>query len=311
MLLDVVLLSLLAALFCLKDGGAGFGSTTLLQFMTSGDWSRGFNLLSLCSIVIVLVTGAFLIMLSNGVLSLIAGFAGKGEETVCRLLYSLINYVVILGILYYAFDYLGLPLSTYIASLSVVSLALSLGAKDMITDILAGLLIVFEGQFQVGDFVEIDGVFGQVLEIGVRSTQLLVAKTDVKYMTNSSIQSIVNKSKRDAICRLELVFMTRLTIEQVEALFSRELTKIAAMNDSILDGPMVRYVDVLSSTGGAQDDKTLKMEIRTVCAARNFRTVGLFVNREVYLLCEREGIRIKHEDANLNLLDAMNSMKQD
>ena len=53
------------------------------------------------------------------------------------------------------------------------------------------------------------------------------------------------------------------------------------------------------------------MEIRTVCAARNFRTVGLFVNREVYLLCEREGIRIKHEDANLNLLDAMNSMKQD
>ena len=301
LMVDIVLLSLLSTAFCLKDGGAGFGSTTLLRFLIYGDWSRGFNLFSLCSIVVVLITGLFLIMLGNGLLSLIAGFTGKGGETVCRLLYSLVNYVVILGMLYYMFEYLGLPMSTYIASLSVISLALSLGARDMVTDILAGLLIVFEGQFRVGDAVEIDGVKGTVLEIGVRSTRLLVAGTDIKYITNSSIRSIVNKSKRDAICKMKLIIVTEQTLTQVEAFFNRELPKIGRLNDAIIAGPSLWGLDVLSSAGGNRSERIYKVNIITVCAPRDAGSVDAFVCREIYLLCEREKIMLMQEDVFLKM----------
>ena len=116
---DIVLLILLPVLFSINDNGASIGNGTLLQFLLYGDWNRGFNMFALCSIIIVLITEVVLIILSNGLLSLIAGFTGKGGETICRLLYSLINYIVVLGMLYNVFEYLGLPISTYIASLSV------------------------------------------------------------------------------------------------------------------------------------------------------------------------------------------------
>lgn len=289
---DIILLMLLPALFSIRDSGASVGNGTLLQFLLHGDWSRGFNLFALCSIIIVLITGVVLVLLSNAILSLIAGFTGKGGETFCRLLYSLVNYIVVLGVLYYLFDYIGLPISTYIASLSVVSLALSLGAKDMVSDILAGLLIVFEGQFQVGDIVEIDGIQGEVLEIGVRSTRLLDGKNDINYFANSTIRSIVNKSKRNSSCVMELYILTQASIEQVEALFQRGLTEIGQNLNTAISGPRVTEISILSSVGYFRNEKHYRITIKTVCSEENVENVGSAVKREVYLLCEREGIKL-------------------
>ena len=289
---DIILLILLPALFGLKDSGASVGNGTLLQFLLYGDWSRGLNLFALCSIIIVLITGVVLVLLSNAILSLIAGFTGKGGETFCRLLYSLVNYIVVLGFLYYLFDYIGLPISTYIASLSVVSLALSLGAKDMVSDILAGLLIVFEGQFQVGDIVEIDGVEGEALEIGVRSTRLLNDQNDIQYFANSSIRSIVNKSKRDSAFTMELSFMSQDTIEEIEARFKRALPEIGERLNTIISGPRLKDVAILSSMGHSQNGKLYRVRIKTVCKTEDYDDVCEFVTREVYLLCERENIML-------------------
>ena len=289
---DIILLILLPALFSLRDGGTSIGNSTLLQFLMNGDWNRGLNLFALCSIIIVAITGVILVILSNGLLSLIAGFTGKGGETFCRLLYSLVNYIVVLGTLYYVFDYIGLPISTYIASLSVVSLALSLGAKDMVSDILAGLLIVFEGQFQVGDIVEIDGVKGEVLEIGVRSTRLLNADNDINYFTNSTIRSIVNKSKRDSAYVMDLTILAKESMEQIEALFNRALPEIGQRHTAILGGPRVAETWIISNYGRSQDEKLYRISIVTQCKAEDVDKVGAFVKREVFLLCEREDIRV-------------------
>ena len=290
--LDIILLILLPALFGLKDCGASVGNGTLLQFLLYGDWSRGLNLFALCSIIIILITGVVLVLLSNAILSLIAGFTGKGGETFCRLLYSLVNYIVVLGFLYYLFDYVGLPISTYIASLSVVSLALSLGAKDMVSDILAGLLIVFEGQFQVGDIVEIDGVEGEVLEIGVRSTRLLNLQNDIQYFTNSTIRNIVNKSKRDSTHSMELTFLSQASIGEIEALFKSALPGIGKRLNTIISGPRLGNVAILSNMNHSQNGKLYRVTILTVCKAADFGSVGEFVKREVYLFCERENIML-------------------
>ena len=276
----------------MKDCGASVGNGTLLQFLLYGDWSRGLNLFALCSIIIVLITGVLLILLSNAILSLIAGFTGKGGETFCRLLYSLVNYIVVLGFLYYLFDYIGLPISTYIASLSVVSLALSLGAKDMVSDILAGLLIVFEGQFHVGDIVEIDGVEGEALEIGVRSTRLLNRQNDIQYFTNSTIRSIVNKSQRDSTYSMELTFMSQCSMEEIETLFRSALPEIGKKLNTIISGPWLKDIAILSNMNHSQNGKLYRVRIQTVCKAADFGDVGDFVKREVYLFCERENIML-------------------
>ena len=288
---DVIVLTLLPALFGLRDSTASVGNGTLLQFLLYGDWSRGFNMFALCSIIVVLITDVVLVLVSNGLLSLIASFTGKSGQTICRLLYSLINYIVVLAMLFYVFEYLGLPLSTYVASLSVVSLALSLGAQGMVSDILAGLLIVFEGQFQVGDTVVIDNVQGEVLEIGVRSTRLLDNDNDINYYTNSTIRKIVNKSKRDSAYKMSLTIASQDSMEALEAFFKRELPKIGEGMSAIISGPRLSEIAILSSLGNARNEKVYKVRIKAVCRVEDVDDVEDYVKRQVYLLCERENIR--------------------
>ena len=68
---------------------------------------------------------------------------------------------------------------TVVASIGLASLAVSLGAQGLVADVLAGLSIVFEGEFQVGDIVDIDGFEGTIQQIGVRTTKIRGREDDV------------------------------------------------------------------------------------------------------------------------------------
>ena len=285
---DLLVMCLIPLLIFLEGGG----NSSLIRFILYGSWMRGFNLFAFCGIAIVSSLGSLLLIVSNVILSLIARFTGRASETICRLLYSLLHYVIILSILFYVFEFVNLPLSTYFASLSVVSLALSIGSKDMVADILAGLLIVFENQFQVGDIVEIDGYRGRVLEIGIRSTQVLGSSNDVRYISNSSIRTIVNKSKRRSKCRISLDFRTRESLEAVEALFARELPKIAEKTDSVTDRLALDGLTVLSGGGEPGSPRILSAEIKCECREGDLNQVRHIVSRELYLMCEREKIEL-------------------
>ena len=105
-------------------------------------------------------------------IQLLSNAFGTRGETICRLLLNLLSYGGIIVFVYFALYDLGFSPGTLLASLGLLSFAVSLGAKDLVTDILAGLSIVFDGEYQVGDIIEVGGYRGEVLEIGVRTTKL-------------------------------------------------------------------------------------------------------------------------------------------
>ena len=286
--IDVLLLIILPILTYMRT----YGDSSLFRFIMNGNWMRGFNLFAFCAIVMVSIIGALVLIVSSGLLSLVAGFTGKSGETACRMVYSLIYYLVFAVILYYIFEYVGLSMSTYIASLGTASLALSIGAKDMIADILAGVLIVFERQFMVGDIVEIDGVRGKVLEVGVRSTRLLDDSNDIRFISNSNIRSIVNKSIRATDSSLEFTLVTKQTLEQVEELLTRELPLIGQKSDLIISGPDFGGIVKVSGSGKFRDGKNITVCIGYTCQERDSHAVKKFVAREFFLLCEREEIEL-------------------
>ncbi len=284
--IDILLLVILPLLVYMRT----YRDSSLFWFIMNGTWMRGFNLFAFCAIVIISITGVLTLMLSSGLLSLVAGFTGRSGETACRMIYSLIYYLVFAIILYYIFEYLGLSMSTYIASLGTASLALSIGAKDMIADILAGVLIVFERQFLVGDIVEIDGIRGRVLEIGVRSTRLLDDSNDVRFISNSNIRSIVNKSIRTSANTAEFNLVTKLTLGQIEELLSRELPLIGQKSDVIISGPDFGGIVRVSGSGRSGEGKSVTVCICYECQERETYEARNFVVREFCLLCEREEI---------------------
>lgn len=264
---------------------------SLAGFLLQGDWMRGANPFAFCSILLVTAYAYLINLVSQGVLMLVSSFLlGKGK-TFCRLLHSFIKYFSLFVVLYLILHYLGFPIGTVVGSLSIVSLALSLGARDLAADILAGLSIVFERTFQVGDIVEINGKRGTVQEIGMRSTKLIVPVNNVLVISNHEIRDILNLTQDVSLYTMELQVILSQSLTHVEAALKRELASIQRGNDRIIS---LKYLGVTSLGGGYSMDKAsmVTLAIGAYCRQDDIDDVQLYLNREIRLLCERENITI-------------------
>jgi len=264
---------------------------SLAGFLLQGDWMRGANPFAFCSILLVTAYAYLINLLSYGVLLLISGFMlGKGQ-TFCRLMHSFIEYFSLFVVLYLILHYLGFPIGTVVGSLSIVSLALSLGARDLAADTLAGLSIVFERTFQVGDIVEINGKRGTVQEIGMRSTKLIVPVNNVLVISNHEIRDILNLTRDVSLYTMKLKVRLTESLSHTEDVLKRELVSIQKKNDRIIS---LHHLGVTALGGGLGEESAsmVTLAIGAYCRQDDICDVELYLNREIRLLRERESIII-------------------
>ena len=114
--------------------------------------------------------------------------------TVTRLTVSgvtFIIYFVALGMIVQEF---GFSLTTYLASASVVGLAISFGSQGLVQDIVIGLTLIFWDAMDVNDMVEVAGstttVIGRVEEIGMRFTKIVNFYNQTIYIPNRTIGNV-------------------------------------------------------------------------------------------------------------------------
>ncbi len=90
---------------------------------------------------------------------------------------KIIRYILFIIIFLAVLQVLGIDLHSLIVSLGLVSLAVTLAAKDTLSNVISGIIIVLEKRFVIGDMIEIDGHKGQVKKIGFKSVELYYKKT--------------------------------------------------------------------------------------------------------------------------------------
>lgn len=119
----------------------------------------------------------------------------KRQKTMQKLIQNIVKYVVIILVGATILNILGVNVTSIVAGLGVVSVILSLALKDVMQDILAGLSIIFEDQFDIGDLVEINGFTGTVIDLGLKSTKIKSYENTIKIISNRSIIEVINYSK--------------------------------------------------------------------------------------------------------------------
>jgi len=102
-------------------------------------------------------------------------------------------YGVGLGFVLSTFD---VDYTTYIASLSVIGLAIGFGSQGLVQDMVTGLFILVESQFDVGDVVEVSGQTGVVQEMGLRMTRLRTIQNQMVTIPNRSIATVARYGPR-------------------------------------------------------------------------------------------------------------------
>ncbi|MEU4964029.1 mechanosensitive ion channel family protein [Streptomyces smyrnaeus] len=99
---------------------------------------------------------------------------------------------------------LGINLAPLLASAGVAGVALGFGARDLVKDVLAGMFMLLEDQYGVGDRVDAGEASGVVLEIGLRVTQLRGDDGEIWYIRNGEIKRIGNLSQGWSMASLDV-----------------------------------------------------------------------------------------------------------
>jgi small conductance mechanosensitive channel len=84
----------------------------------------------------------------------------------------------------------GVNLAPMLAGLGLAGLAVGMAARDILTDFIAGLFIIIEGEYNIGDKVKIGGVTGKVMEISLRRTILEGKNGAIHIVPNREIKLI-------------------------------------------------------------------------------------------------------------------------
>lgn len=262
-----------------------FSSRSTLNFILSGNWTRGLNLLGLAGALLVIFAFVVFVFVRDVLLKILCGALDPKGETVCRLAFSLLQYIAVLGGIYLIMGFLGFNTSFQLTSVGIVSLAISLGSKDIVADILAGIFIIFEGDFQVGDFVDINDFQGIVQEIGVRSTKVLGLGDNIKIIGNDSIKNVLNMSKMNTWLTVEFRIPSDIPLVDVEKLLEKELPEIGKRIPEMISGPY--YKGVWSIELGKKI-----LHISCECLEQHSRVVRRKLNHDVIVLLESNGYKL-------------------
>ncbi|EPV1876255.1 mechanosensitive ion channel family protein [Campylobacter coli] len=158
------------------------------------------NLSNLFHIVyVVLIAWLILRILDGYGVVLVSKLAQKsGKKEVVNLIIKILYFVIIIIALLYILAQLGFNISAIIASLGIGGLAVALAAKDIIANFFASILLLFDNSFNQGDWVEVSGIEGTVVETGLRKTTIRTFDNCLVFLPNSTIMgaNIKNWSKR-------------------------------------------------------------------------------------------------------------------
>jgi small conductance mechanosensitive channel len=146
---------------------------------------------------------------------------------------------------------LGVNLAPLIASAGIAGVALGFGAQNLVKDFIAGLFMLLEDQYGVGDVVDLGEVSGTVEEIGLRITTVRDARGVVWYIRNGEIIRVGNRSQGWATVIVDVPVGFTGVEEATEVLraAAATLTDDPDFADELIEAPEVLGVEQITIDG--------------------------------------------------------------
>jgi len=217
----------------------------------------------------------------------------KKTRGLLTILISVIKYAAVLVWLFFVLSSFGVDTTVILAGIGILSLIVGLAIQPLLADIIAGLFIVFEDIFHVGDVIVADGFRGTVKEIGMRHTQLVDAGGNVKVINNSDIRSMVNLTDQLSVVAIEMSIEYGESLERVEAIIAKNIDKIKEAIPAIVEGPFYKGVSALA-------DSSVNLKFFAKCEEDDRFQVERDLNRQFKLLFDKNNINIPFPQVVVN-----------
>ena len=258
---------------------------SIIVYVMEGSMRPGMNVFAVTAVLILVLMTAIGVRLAMFILTRLTKIASPQMETYLRLVRSAVEYLSVLICGYVSMTLLGVKMETLLATSSIMALLVGMGAQDLTEDIIAGLFLMFESEFQVGDVIDIDGRIGRVKEIGLHSTKLIDPDNNVVLLNNSSVRNIINRTKNATVAFSTFVLSSDISIQKLEDIFREELPPLKEKYPQFLKEPYFKGVD---SFDGGSMECTVAAEVMETSRTEAER----ILNSEVQIILLRHEITI-------------------
>lgn len=216
----------------------------------------------------------------------------KRKETLVELLKNIFKYLIFIFIALGILELYDVNTTSIIASLGIFAAVIGLAFQDILKDLLAGVSIIFDNKYAVGDTVEINGFTGTVISLGLRTTKIKAFSGEVKCIGNSSFTEVTNYNLAtcDLFLKLNVAYDTNISkLEKVLESMRDDILKIENVKDYNLLG-----VDELGSS-------SIVYMVDITCKAMT----GVGIKRKVLRMFkekfDKEGISIPYTTVDINI----------
>jgi small-conductance mechanosensitive channel len=158
-------------------------------------------------------------------------------------------------------DRIGLALGPLIASAGIAGVALGFGAQSLVKDWIAGLFMLLEDQYGIGDVVDLGEATGTVERFSLRATVLRGADGTVWHVPNGEVVRVGNLSQLWSVAILDVAVAYDTDLDRARTLLHETATEVCERDEfreSILESPEVLGVEALGIDG-----ITLRLTVKT------------------------------------------------
>jgi len=147
---------------------------------------------------------------------------------------------------------LGIDLGPLIAGAGIAGIALGFGAQSIVKDFLAGLFVLIEDQYGIGDSVDLGEASGTVQQISLRTTVLRAQDGTVWHVPNGEVMRVGNKSQIYSVAIVDVTVAYSSDIDHVKAVILRSATDMCESDEwraDVLEPPDLLGVEAFASIG--------------------------------------------------------------
>ena len=195
---------------------------------------------------------------------------------------------------------LGIDIGPILAGVGLMGLAVGFGAQSLVKDFLAGMFVLIENQYNVGDVIQAAGASGLVEKITLRATTLRDYEGNVHIIPNGTIDVVTNKTRQWSRFVLDIGVAYKENVDEVMGVLKEIGDELAA--DAKFASMITAPLEVL----GVQDFADSAVIIRVMFTTQPVKqwTVGREFRRRVKNTFDAKGIEIPFPHTTIYLGDA-------
>lgn len=193
-------------------------------------------------------------------------------------------------------SYLGIPMTSLIAVLSVVGLAVSLAIQGTLSNLAGGIMVLASKPFKADDYIEAGTVSGTVVEVGLVYTKMKTFDNKIIFIPNGQIASekLVNYTDQESR-RVDLTF---------SASYDDPPEKVRAAIRSVIDAhPKAQFTPEPFVRVSAYQDSSIQYTVRVWCATEDYWDLYYDLLEQVKEAFDQNGIEMTYNHLNVHMVE--------